>query len=561
MQATARAWASRLVVVAAVWGCGTKPPTVATEAALKVAPDVAARRAQFIRTTLSADTKYLADGDRKALEHIVRAAAVVDSVFGRQAWQGYPAFVPRVQALTGPDAQAAKGYFRIMMGPWDRLRAFEPFLGTAPHPAGAGFYPEDMTRDEFDRWLAAHPGDRQAFTSPVTVIRRRGRDLVAVPYSIEYHDILEQAAAELRAAAPTATSPTLRSYLTLRADALLSDDYYASDMAWTDLDSPLEVAIGPYETYEDRLLGYKAAFEAFVCVEQPRDTEQLALYKKEIPYLESRLPIPDEHKNTKRGSDSPIRVADEIVTAGDARCGIQTFAFNLPNDERVREAKGSKKVLLKNMMRAKYDAVLTNVAGRALPPDEVANVTFEAFYHHVLFHEISHGLGPGRIRVGGRESEVRLELKDLYGAIEEAKADVVGVYSLAVLTNRRVVPVSVAQALPATYLAGLLRGARFGTGDTRGRCAVIQANYLLDKGAVEVDKDGRFRPVLAKFAGGIKALAHDLLMIEAEGSYSGAQDLVKRYGGVQPAMAKVLDSLRSVPVDVEPVFAAESGGK
>ncbi len=554
-------WAVRIAVAVALCGCGAAPTKESAAGPPKIAPDVQARREQFVRRPISVDMSGLAQGDRTAVAHLVRASALVDAIFQRQAWQGYPAFAPRVKALAGPDAQAAREYFAIMMGPWDRLKAFEPFIGSERHPAGAGFYPEDMSAKELERWLADHPGDRKAFASPVTVIRRSATGLAAVPYSREYRDLLEPAAEELRAAARTATSPTLRTYLLARADAFLSDDYYESDMAWMDLDSPLEVVIGPYETYEDGLLGAKAAFEAFVCVEQARDSEQLARYKKELPFLETRLPIPDERKNTRRGAASPIRVADEIVTGGDARRGVQTLAFNLPNDERVREAKGSKKVLLKNMMRAKYDAILTPVAARTLVHAEVGNVSFESYFHHVLFHELSHGLGPGRITVAGRATDVRAELKELYAPIEEAKADVLGVYTLAVLQNKQVVAPEILVPLPWTYLAGLFRAARFGTADAHGLGVAIQASYLLEKGAIEVTGDGRFRPVLATFAGGIKALAHDLLMIEAEGSYAGAQEMVRKYGTVPPAMAKALRSLTDVPVDVEPVFAVEGAAR
>jgi hypothetical protein len=548
-----------LCALLATLGCGqAQPGTDGSHGTLRVAPDIQARRAQFVHEWLTADTSGLAPTEIKALAHVVNAAKVIDAIFARQAWQENPAFAPRVAALTGPNAQAAKDYYRIMVGPWDRLKAFEPFLGTAPHPPGAGFYPEDMTRKEFETFIAAHPSQRTAFTSPTTVIRRDGGALIAVPYSKEYGDLLDRAAAELRAAAAVTTNESLRKFLTLRAEALASDDYYPSDLAWMDLDSPIEVVIGPYETYEDGLFGYKAAFEAFVCISQRLDSERLAKYKQQLPYLESRLPIPDEYKNTKRGTDSPIRVVDELLTAGDARCGVQTLAFNLPNDERVREAKGSKKVLLKNMMRAKYDGILAPIAVRTLPKDEAANVTFDSYFHHVLFHELSHGLGPGRITVNGRKTEVRLELKELYPAIEEAKADVLGVYNLAVLTNRGVVPVSVVQALPWTYVAGLFRAARFGTTEAHGLGVVIQANYLLAKGAIEVTPEGRFRPVLAKFAGGIKDLAHDLLMVEAQGSYAGAQELVKKYGTVPQPMAKLLASLNGIPVDVDPAFAADS---
>jgi hypothetical protein len=558
MDTSVRLCFARCAALLAAAACGSGPSAGSGAGSLQVVSDIQARRAQFVQQTLGGDTAGLAAGDVAAVGHLVRAAKIVDEIFQRQAWQGYPAFAPRVAALTGADAQAAKDYFRIMVGPWDRLRGFEPFLGRAPHPPGAGFYPEDMSKAEFETWIAAHPADRAAFTSPVTVIRRQGAGLVAVPYSQEYRALLTSAAAELRAAAAATPNASLKKFLSLRADAFLSDDYVPSDLAWMDINSPLEVAIGPYETYEDGLFGYKAAFEAFVCVEQPADSAQLDKYKKELPFLESRLPIPDEFKNTKRGSDSPIRVADELITAGEARCGVQTLAFNLPNDERVRDAKGSKKVLLKNMMRAKYDVVLRPVAAGVLALDEGTRLDFDSYFDHVLFHELSHGLGPGRIKVNGRETEVRLELKELYPAIEEAKADVLGVYNLAVLANRGVVPVSVVETLPWTYLAGLFRAARFGTTEAHGLGVVIQTNYLLTTGALEITPEGRFRPVLSRFAAGIKALAHDLLMIEAQGSYAGAQELVRRYGTVPPPMATLLASLTDVPVDVDPVFAVET---
>ncbi len=545
-----------LAFAAAVCGCGTKPAKPPAGGPPAVAPDVQARRDRFVRRTISADETQLADGDRKAVAHLVRAAALVDAIFQRQAWQGYPELAPQVQALAGPDVAAAKEYFAIMMGPWDRLRGFEPFIGSAPHPAGAGLYPEDVTAGELERWLATHPADRKALTSPVTVIRRSGADLVAVPYAREYRDLLEPAAAELDAAARTVTSPTLRTFLSQRARAFVTDDYFESDAAWMDVDSPLEVAIGPYETYEDGLLGAKAAFEAFVCVARAADSAQLARYRSELPYLERRLPIPDDRKSTLRGSESPILVADEIVTGGDARCGVQTLAFNLPNDERVRAAKGSKKVLLRNVMQAKYDAVLTPVAARTLVPGEAGNVSFNSYFHHVLFHELAHGLGPGRISADGRATEVRAELRELYGPIEEAKADVLGVWALAVLQNRELVAPDILEPLPWTYLAGLLRAARFGASDAHGLAAVIEFNHLLEGGAIEVTKDGRFRPVLPMFAAGVKALAHDLLMVEADGSHEAARALVKKYGTAPPALAKALRALDDVPVDIEPVFAA-----
>jgi hypothetical protein len=444
-----------------------------------------------------------------------------------------------------------------MFGPWDRLADFEPFIGNLSHPKGAGFYPEDMTKEEFESWLGAHPDDRATFTSTATVIRRKSDRLVAVPYSDAYRDLLQTAGDELRAAAAATHNASLKRFCELRAAAFSSNDYTESDMAWMDLDSPIEVVIGPYETYEDGFFGYKASFEAFVCiVNNPDDSRNLAGLKAELPFLEANLPIRDEYKNRNRGSESPISVADEVFTAGEAKAGVQTLAFNLPNDERVREAKGSKKVLLKNMMRAKYDAILMPIAALVLPDKERQEVDFDAYFQFILAHELAHGLGPGRIVKDGRQTEVRLELKELYPAIEEAKADVLGVYDLYALGDKGLVAPSVIDRLPATYVAGLFRSARFGTTDAHGRGVVAQTAYLLNAGAVEITAAGRFRPVPERFRAAIGDLAQNLLMIEALGSYADARALLEQFAAVVPLdMQRKLDTFGDIPVDVVPVFA------
>lgn len=549
-------------IVLSTTGCARdgapKPSKPAEPAPLTIVPDIAARRTQFVEKQLKADLSSLPANEREAVGHLVAAARIIDEIFLLQAWAGNPAFAPRVAALQGPLARSAQEYYRIMGGPWDRLKEYEPFLGDLKRPLGAGFYPEDLTKEQFDAWVAAHPDGKAAFTSPFTVIARDAKGLVARPYAEVYKPLLDRAAAELRAAAGKTANESLKKYLTLRADAFGSNDYFASDVAWMDLDSPIEIVIGPYETYEDSLFGYKAAFEAFVCVTQPADSERLSVYKQELPFLESRLPIPPEHQNTTRGGESPIRVADLVYSAGDARKGVQTLAFNLPNDERVREAKGSKKVLLKNTMLAKYEAILVPIANRVLPVTPTQQVDFDSYFNFILFHELAHGLGPGRITVSGRQTEVRLELKELYSAIEEAKADVLSVYSLAVLANKGVVAESVVRSLPWSYVAGFFRTARFGANEAHGLGVVIQANYLQEKGALAIDSDGRYYPVLEKYAGALRSLAHDLLMIEAEGSYAKAREMVDRYGKVTPEMGKLIASLKEVPVDVDPVFEADA---
>jgi hypothetical protein len=535
-------------------GCG-RP--VEPKPELEVAGDLTARRARFVTQRLSADVGHLSDGDRQALRHLIASARTVDEIFKLQAWVGNADFASRVTTYDGPDADALEAYYRINYGKWDRLDELEPFVGDQPHPAGAGFYPEDLAQDEFESWLQAHPDDAADFRSLHTIIRRDGDRLVAVPYSNAYGELLERTASELLAAAAATDNETLKRFLELRAEAFASDDYYESDIAWMDLDSEIEVVIGPYETYEDRLFGYKAAFEAFVCVANPADSARLAGFKQELPYLERNLPIPDEHKNLDRGTESPIRVVDELFAAGDTRAGIQTIAFNLPNDERVRQAKGSKKVLLKNIIRAKYDAILTPIAERTLPAEEAGRIDFESFFQETLHHELAHGLGPGQIVIEGRGTEVRLELKELYSRFEEAKADVLGVFNIYALVDRGVMDPSILDHLPWTYTAGMFRTTRFGLTEAHGQGMVMQANYLMSKGAIEVTDEGRFRPVPEAFRDAFGDLAHDLLMIQARGDYEAAKRFQDSYGAVPPAMLSVIDNMADIPVDVDPVFTLE----
>jgi len=530
-------------------------PTPPPPPELAVAPDVEKRVAQFARTPLTAELGELPQEEVDTLAALVAAARELDEVFLRQVWTGNVELRERVNRYDGPHAAAAREYFAINVGPWDRLDGLEPFIGEMPHPPGAGFYPEGLTKEDFEAWIAAHPGDADTFRSGFTVIRR-GEDggLAATPYSREYADFLRPSAEHLRAAAAKTGNATLRRFLELRADAFLSDDYYASDVAWMDLDAPVEVTIGPYETYEDGLFGYKAAFEAYVTVDIPAESAKLASYKAELPWLEGNLPIPEEHKNKNRGSESPIRVVDLVFSAGDGKRGVQTVAFNLPNDERVREAKGSKKVLLHNMLRAKYEQILRPIATRTLAADQLPHLAFDAFFNEVLHHELGHGLGPGRIKKGGKDTEARLELQELYSPIEEAKADVLGVYDILALVKRGKMAKELEQTLPATYLAGLFRSARFGVHEAHGRGVVSQFNYLQEKGAIGVDGEGRFRVDAAKFPDAIKSLLHEYLMLEALGDYAGTKAFLDKYGVATPALLAAIDRLGEVPVDIRPLF-------
>ena len=532
--------------------------TAAQEASrMAVVPDIEKRLAQFSPTPMEADLAALSPEDRQVLDKLVEASRFMNEIFLRQVWAGNPELRQQVQSWNGGAQGAARTYYDIMFGPWDRVDEMKPFLGDFKHPEGAGYYPEDMTKEELEKHLQANPGDKEAFTSNFTVIRRQGGKLVAVPYSQEYKQWLEPAAQLLREAARTTKNASLRRYLELRADAFASNDYYQSDLAWMDLDAPVEVTIGPYETYEDNLFGYKAAFESFVTVDVPKESAALARYKERLPWLERNLPLPDQHKNPSRGSESPIRVVDSVYTAGDTRAGIPTIAFNLPNDERVREAKGSKKVLLRNTIRAKYDKILVPIAQRVLVPEQVQDVSFQAFMDEVLHHELSHGLGPGTITVNGKKTEVRLELKDLFSTLEEAKADVMGIYNILALIEQGEMPKELRKTLEPTYVAGLFRSARFGVDEAHGQGVVAQFNYLTEKGALQVDQNARYRAVSDKFPGAIRDLLHDMLMLQAAGDYQGTKNFLDKYGKATPALREAIGRLNDLPVDIRPQYTIE----
>ncbi len=529
------------------------------EETLRIVADVEKRLAQLAPVPLSADLSPLTPEDRQVLDKLVEAARQMNEIFLRQVWVGNPELQRQLEAYQGEHADAGRQYFKINFGPWDRLTERQPFVGDKPHPPGAGYYPEDLTKEEFEGWIAQHAADKEKLISTVTVIRRgENRDLTAVPYSREYAEWLTPAARLLREAAALTSNASLKKFLELRAAAFESDDYYASDLAWMDLDAPVEVTIGPYETYEDELFGYKAAFEAFVTVNLPQQSSALARYKQQLPSLERNLPIPDEHKNLNRGAESPIRVVDLVYSAGDTRAGVQTTAFNLPNDERVREAKGSKKVLLRNVMQAKYDRILMPIAERVLDPAQVKDVSFDAFLNEVLHHELSHGLGPGTITVNGRKTEVRLELKELFSPLEEAKADVMGIYNILALIDRKEMPAELRRSLEPTYVAGLFRAARFGIDEAHGQGVVAQFNYLLEKGALEIDSSGgmgRVHAVSEKFPGAIRDLLHDMLMLQAAGDYAATKRFLDTYGKATQPILDAIARLGDVPVDIKPEYA------
>jgi len=511
---------------------------------------------KFAPVRIEVDEKLLTKRQRLLVDELVEASRVMDELFLRQVYGGNVELREKLRSEKG--RPAVYDYFTLNFGPFDRLSEDRPFVrGVGQKPQGANFYPENMTKAEFEGWIKKHPRSRKAFESNFTVIRREGKGLVAVPYSKEYSALLEKAAGHLRKAATLTRNESLRRYLISRAEAFLTNNYYQSDVDWVKLeDHDVEVVIGPYEVYEDGLFGYKAAFESFVTRVDPEESRRLSKVVGYLDDLERNLPIEDRYKGIGRSLSSPIVVTQLIYSAGDTKAGVQTIAFNLPNDEKVRKEEGSKKVMLKNVQKAKFDKILRPIARNVMRPKDAKDVDFEAFFAHTLLHEVSHGIGPGEIKKGGRETTVNKELKDLYSVIEECKADTLGIYNAIYLTQKGLYPEGFMDDAWPTYLAGFFRSVRFGIDSAHGGGNAIQFNYLREKGAVTYDaKSGRFGIDRQKIEATVRDLARDVLMIEAKGDYAAAQDFVERYRRMTPELKEALERLDSVPVDIRPKYA------
>jgi Peptidase family M49 len=406
------------------------------------------------------------------------------------------------------------------------------------------------------------PEQQEAANGFFTVIRQQGANLSIVPYNQEYRADLEKCAALLREAAALTDNPSLKRFLTTRADAFLSNDYYESDVAWMDLDAPLDITFGPYETYNDELFGYKAAYEAYINLRDDAESAKLAAFSQALQKIEDNLPEEPQYRNAKLGAAAPIRVVNEVTAAGDGAHGIQTAAYNLPNDERVVQQKGSKRVMLKNVQQAKFRTVLIPIASRMIADRERADVSFEPFFTHILAHELMHGLGPHQITVNDKPTNPRQQLKELYSAIEEAKADATGLWALQFMMDhaRELGLTTVLHSGPAaerqlytTFLASAFRSLRFGSGDAHGKGMAMQFNYISDRGGFVQLPSGAFSVDFTKIKQAVTDLTHDLLMVEATGDYDGAQKMLA-LAVIRPNVAQQLAKLSNVPVDIEPVF-------
>jgi hypothetical protein len=524
------------------------------------APDAAQLQrmtARFAPVDLKVDLGKLPDHEKRALARMVQAARLMDALFLRQVWAGNETLLLELVKDTSPLGRERLHAFLLNKGPWSRLDEAHPFIpGAPPKPEGGHFYPADASKEDIERWVKSLPEAQQRQATGFYTTLRRAPDgkLVTVPYSVEYQGELAQAAQLLREAAALTQQPTLKAFLTTRAEAFLSNDYYASEVAWMELDASIEPTIGPYEVYEDNWFNYKAAFEAFITLRDDAETQKLSRFSGELQGLENALPIDPKMRNPKLGALAPIRVVNSVFSSGDANRGVQTAAFNLPNDERVTAEKGSKRVMLKNVQEAKFQRVLQPIAKVALPARDRGNVAFDAFFTHILMHELMHGLGPHTITVEGKQTTVRQALQSASSAIEEAKADISGLWALQQLVNKGTIDKAMERTMYTTYLASMFRSIRFGVDEAHGKGVALQLNHFLDTGAVKVNPDGTFSVVPEKIQASVTDLTRQLMELQGRGDRAQAEALLARLGVVRPEVKRVLERLRDVPVDIEPRF-------
>ncbi|MEA2693657.1 MAG: hypothetical protein QOJ16_3044 [Acidobacteriota bacterium] len=523
-------------------------------AGIAVVPDLAERLAKWKPVEMPFDDRGLTSRERELVGKLVEASRALEDIYWRQA---DPADIPLYNALRlskSPRDQAVARMLWIHGSRYDLVDENRPFLGTAPRPLGRALYPEGLTRKEIEDYVAAHPEAKAALLDERTVVVRSGQGLKATPYHVVYKPFLDRAAKALREAAKLSDDPAFSKFLSLRADALLTDDYYASDIAWLDLQNPkFDIIFAPYETYLDDLLGIKTSYGAAVMVRNETESAKLGVFQKYVPDIQDALPLDPADRPSKKGHVAPMEVMDTPFRGGDLRHGYQAVADNLPNDPRVHQRKGSKQIFFKNFMDARVNEVILPLAKRLMREDQGKLPTAEGILADVLMHEIGHGLGPAFARQNGKQVDIRQAIGPVYSGLEEAKADVTGMFGLAWLVDHQALSRERLPEYYASYVAGIFRTVRFGTGEAHGKAEMMEFNYLTEQGAIVRDPAaGTYAIDLAKIPGALAALAKELLTIEATGDRTRAESWFKKYE-VMPATLKTdLEKGKDLPVDIDP---------
>lgn len=548
-----RIWMAALLVLSSLFlsACpsGTDRPTT-NEPPMTPTKSERPKLTSYVEVELSADLSGLTDNERKMLPLLIDACREMDDIFWLEAYGDKRALLAKIE-----DPELRR-FAEINYGPWDRLRGNAPFVpGFAEKPKGAGYYPPDMTKGEFEKACADSPERADALRGQYTVVRRDGdKGLVAVPFHEAFAPQVGRAAAKLREAAALAEDPGLRGYLELRAAALLSDDYRPSDLAWMDMkDNTIDVVIGPIENYEDQLYGGKTAHEGYVLIKDKAWSARLARYAQMLPDLQRGLPVPDAYKKEKPGTDSDLNAYDAIYYAGDCNAGSKTIAINLPNDEQVQMKKGTRRLQLKNTMRAKFEKILVPIADRLIAPEQRAHIKFDAFFANVMFHEVAHGLGI-KNTLDGRVT-VRQALREVAGPLEEGKADILGLYMVTRLHAAGELGNADLLDNYVTFLAGIFRSVRFGGASAHGRANLAQFEFFQQHGAFERDAaTGTYRVVLDKMKSAVDALAEKILRLQGDGDYAGVVAFLPEGGGADPELTHDLERLASAEIPTDIVF-------
>lgn len=524
---------------------------------LAVAPDLAARVAKFKRVEMPYHSEGLSSSEKQLVTKLVDAAGLLDCIYWRQSDpKGLQLFLS-LQTSTDPRDEMLRRYLKINGSRFDLIDDEKPFVGAQAMPPGRGFFPEDLTREQFDAYVAAHPEQKAALYDPFTIVRRKGSALEAVPYHAAFHEFLVPAAKDLYDAAELTDDPAFAKFLRLRADALLTDDYYASDVAWLDLHNPkIDVIFAPYETYTDSLLGVKTSYGASVMIRNDSESDKLAVFQKYVPELQEALPLAAEDLPSKRGMQSPMEVVDSPYRSGDLLHGYQAVADNLPNDPRIHEEKGSKKIFWKNFMDARVNYIILPLAKRVMQPDQAALVSGDGYMDDTLMHEISHGLGPAYARTAAGKISIREAIGPEYSGLEESKADVVGVFCFQWLVDHGAVPKDMGKIDYASYVAGIFRTVRFGVAEAHGAGEMMEFNYLVEQGAIRRDApSGLYEIDFSRMPAAIASLAKELLEQEATGDRARTEAWFKKYAVMPPDLAALLAKQKDIPVDIDPVFS------
>ena len=535
----------------------TDLPAVDAAAMLKtVKPDITQRLARFKQVRMPFDGAGLSPRERQMVDQLIVASRALESMYWRQSDPVGLSLYNALAAVDTAQARDLRHYLFINGSRWDLVRDNEPFVGSSPMPPGHYLYPPDLSRKEVDAYVASHPRARAAVYDPFTIVRRSAKDLAGQKYHDAFAPFVKAAVDALRQAASLSPDPAFANFLRLRADALLTDDYYKSDVAWVDLKNPkVDIIFAPYETYLDNLLGVKTSYGAAVLIRNEAESRNLELYQRWVPDLQDALPLPPRDRPSVRGHVTPMEVMDAPFRAGDLRHGYQAVADNLPNDPRIHKEKGTKKIFFKNFMDARVNEVILPLAQRILDPSQAKQASAEGYLTHTVLHEICHGLGPAFAHRDGKEIDIREAMGGVYSGLEEAKADVVGAFGLKWLADRGALKKERLEEYYASYVAGIFRTVRFGTGEAHGRAEMMEFNYLSSQGAI-VESAGRYKVVYAKMPDAIQRLAKELLEQEASGDRARAEAWFGKYGAMPSTLKRALAAAdTAVPIDVDPVVA------